>query len=554
MSQPSTAEDLPSFRPFATFALVWACATLVHQLAFTFWTETWQGWVLVFAAVICVFRPDCLFRFGFLVVAELLNLLEKMPFVPNHVLFEGMLHLTMLLGLVGWLTRNDGRSAFREAWPHFRPRLPLLLVAIAVKALYYLQPVVERGYLPGSLTSLFLIVAICRFFAVPVRMRGGDELFHSIAPVLRAAIVIVYFWAALQKLNWDYFDPEVSCAATLHRDIASYFFGAVPTSHWALYLAIWSSLALEILIPVLLCFRRTRYLGFVVALWFHLWLSIHPAAGIYGFSSLILSALVWFLPATWGDRLEGQWQRQARWIGGGDGEKGRVRAAWLVTLVFFGCLVAQGTLYLTMERSYAVFQTANRVGFWAFLVWGCWIAVNYLVAGAKAAPTLSPLPNRFRLNIACLGLILVLTNGIHPWIGGRTQTSFSMYSNLRSEGESNHLFLRRIDLLPFQRDMVEILDSAPNILEPTERPRGIQQFANPGHTVLPWFEFRRLVSEHEGDFVVTYRRRGETVELGRNGEVESGDPAAFEPIPLLMRKFLWFRRLDTLDEPMVCTH
>ena len=103
-------------------------------------------------------------------------------------------------------------------------------------------------------------------------------------------------------------------------------------------------------------------------------------------------------------------------------------------------------------------------------------------------------------------------------------------------------------------DMVEVLESAPNILGPSKRPRGIQQFANVGHHVIPWFEFRRLVSEMPDDFEVTYLRQGKELSLGRrNGEIY-GDEQAFEPLPLLQRKFVWFRRLESLEGPMCCTH
>jgi hypothetical protein len=129
-----------------------------------------------------------------------------------------------------------------------------------------------------------------------------------------------------------------------------------------------------------------------------------------------------------------------------------------------------------------------------------------------------------------------------------------MYSNLRSEGQSNHFFLKRIDFFKFQTDIIDVRESAPNILGPSKRPRGIAQFAHPGHHLIPWFEFRRLVSEMDEDFEVTYVRKGEELQLGRkNGEIY-GDPIAFEPLPLLQRKVLWFRRLQDLDGPMRCTH
>tara|TARA_R110000850_G_scaffold30231_29_gene83433 strand:+ start:36 stop:425 length:390 start_codon:yes stop_codon:yes gene_type:complete len=129
-----------------------------------------------------------------------------------------------------------------------------------------------------------------------------------------------------------------------------------------------------------------------------------------------------------------------------------------------------------------------------------------------------------------------------------------MYSNLRSEGQGNHLFLNRIDLFEFQGDMVEVVQSSPNILAPSNRPRGIQQFANIGHRIIPWFEFRRLVSEMPDDFEVTYMREGKTLELGMTDGKVYGDAEAFMPLPPLQRKLMWFRRLESLDQPMCCTH
>lgn len=540
------------------FSLIWACTTLVHQLAFTFWTESWQGWVLVIAAVACVFHPDCVLRFAFLVIASLLNLWNKLPFVPNHILFEGMLHLMMLVALAGHFLRGPGRQALAKSDGVWKNRLLLLVVAAAVKALYFAIPGLPRGYLLGALTTLFLLFALGRFLFHRREIAGGAPFFHGIAPVIRLAVLAMYLWAAVQKLNHDYLDPEFSCAAVLHQDIASYFGGLVSTATWALHAAIYGSFLFEIGIPVLLYLPRTRMIGLAAAVWFHLWLAIHPAAGIFSFSSLIFAVLLFFLPRDWGLRLQSVWDRQTRWLGhvlgGGGPDRGRLAAKWLAVGGFFLTLVIQGTLYLTIARSYDVFFKANRVGCFAFFAWGIWLGACYLVAAWKGRRDSWNLPNRFRWSPVCFGLILVLANGVFPWIGGRTQTSFAMYSNLRSEGEGNHLFLRRVDWLPYQKDMVEILDSEPALLDPGERPRGIAQFANLGHRIVPWFEFRRLASEFEGDLRVRYTRGGETHVLARKGERIEGDASAFEPLPLLQRKFLWFRRLKSLDGPMVCTH
>ncbi|MEM1442675.1 MAG: hypothetical protein AAGF67_10050, partial [Verrucomicrobiota bacterium] len=103
-----------SYRPFTTFSFVWGVSTLVHQLAFTFWTESWQGWVLVATAIAVIIKPACALRFLALVVAALINLWNKLPFVPNHVLYEGMLHLIIVLGALSFFWKGPGRKAIRE--------------------------------------------------------------------------------------------------------------------------------------------------------------------------------------------------------------------------------------------------------------------------------------------------------------------------------------------------------------------------------------------------------------------------------------------------------
>lgn len=546
-----------TYRPFPVFALIWAITTLAHQLAFTFWAESWQGWLLVAAAVAVIFRSGCSIRFLILVITSLLNLWNKLPFVPNHILWEGMLHIVMLAGAASFFLRGKGGAEWKAVSGTWKKGLLLFFVAALLKAVFFLIPDLPQTYhyVFGALTTLFLLIAFGRLITKGKSMGGGEDFLSRFAPVMRISVVMMYVWAVIQKLNRDYFDPEVTCAGKLHIEINAYFGNILPTADWALVGAAVGSLVFELGIPILLCFRTTRFAGFITAVGFHLWLSIHPAAGIFSFTSLILAVLVLFLPNSWGVEMQKIWDKQLRKLGGGEITKGQKRARWMVTIVFFVTLLTQGLLYLLIERSYEVFHTANRIGFFAFFIWGIWIGVCYLLAGKRAkGEGDQPLPNKFRPSWVLLALIPTLINGTLPWIGARTQTSFSMYSNLRSEAEGNHIFLKRVDLFQFQTDIVEVMESSPNILAPSKKPRGIQQFANIGHRIIPWFEFRRLVSEMEGDFEVAYRRGGKEMTLGRKEEQITGDAEAFRPLPLLQRKFLWFRRLETLEGPMCCTH
>lgn len=554
MSRESSDLNGGSFRSFPTFVTIWAITALVHQLSFSFWVETWQGWVLVFTACVALFRPDCAFRFTVLIIASLLNFAKNLPFIPNHILFEGLLHFTMLLALAGFFLRGPGRDGLKPLVEAWKPNLVIFAIAVVAKILFVVFPYPPLRYVIGPITTFFLLYAIGRLLLAKGTVAGGDIPYARFTPVIRMAVVLMYLWAALQKLNLDYLNPDISCASRLHLEIAEYFGPLVPTARWSLYGAIYGSLAFEIGIPLLLLCRRTRYIGFIAAVVFHLWLSIHPAAGIFSFTSLILALLYFFLPDNWGPALSRNWTSQLLWLGQGDFARGQLRGRRLVVIAFFATVITQGVLYLVMGRTYEVFHIANRIGFWTFFLWGCWLGANYLIAGWQSGRKVDGWSGAARPAWVWMGLLPILLNGALPWLGSKTQTSFSMYSNLRSEGVGNHVFLKRIDLFDYQTDMVEVLHAEPNILGPSSKPKGIQQFANLGLTLLPWFEFRRIVSEFEGDFEVLYWRNEEELTLGRKDGVIYGDANAFVKHPLLLRKALWFRRLESLDGPMPCTH
>lgn len=538
---------------FPGFARIWACATLVHQLAFTFWAESWEGWVLVISAISVLFQPRCLHRFIWLIVASLLNLFNKLPFVPNHILFEGMLHVMMLLAIAGFFLKDEGRKFLKEAiqdgW-----RLRFLLVIITLKTLYHLIPAIEKNHVFGSISTALLLLSIGLYLFGRKPLAYGENLITRFAPVARISVLIMYLWAAVQKMNRDYFDPDISCAAKLHIEIGKYFGELVPTKEWALYGAVWGSLFFEIAIPILLLIPKTRIVGVLAAVWFHLWLSIHPAAGIFSFTSLIMAILYLFLPVGMWKELMSLFKTQLTKIGQGDIDKGIKRTVIFVVCFFFIVLFTQIAMYTTTERSYAVFHRANRVGFIGFATWALWIGVCYIIAALKSRNRENYFPTRPVKTLAWLGIGLVVANGASPWLGGKTQTAFSMYSNLKSEGTGNHYFLKRVDLLHFQKDMIEVVEAKPNVLDPSSKPRGIGNFANLGNRVLPYFELRRLLSTTRGDFEIDYKYDGELLKLSRKGDTISGDTGLLEPIPLLAQKFLWFRRLKSIDGPMPCTH
>lgn len=145
-----------------------------------------------------------------------------------------------------------------------------------------------------------------------------------------------------------------------------------------------------------------------------------------------------------------------------------------------------------------------------------------------------------RSPLLALGPALVCVNGLSPYLGAKTETSFSMYSNLRTEGgATNHFLVRKpLRLFGYQEDLVTILESS----DPK-----LQWYADTGH-VMTWFEFR----EHLG------RRRRIAVRFQRSGEpaqtlTRSDEDPRLVPWPSWLRKLLFFRPAK-VEGPVTCEH
>jgi hypothetical protein len=143
-------------------------------------------------------------------------------------------------------------------------------------------------------------------------------------------------------------------------------------------------------------------------------------------------------------------------------------------------------------------------------------------------------------------LALVVLNGTSQYLGLKTETAFTMYSNLRTEaGYNNHLFLPALRVAGFQDDVVEVLE--------TDLPE-LERFVG-GEEWVTWFEFRRLTSAAKREFRVRYRRNGgeERWFHSGNGHAPAGDPELAERHGLLAGKLLRFRAVSRRELPL-CAH
>jgi hypothetical protein len=130
--------------------------------------------------------------------------------------------------------------------------------------------------------------------------------------------------------------------------------------------------------------------------------------------------------------------------------------------------------------------------------------------------------------------LLVIFNGLAPFLELRTAYAFNMYSNLETAaGDSNHFLVpRTLPLTDYQRDLVTVLHSS----DP-----GLQLYAAQ-HFDIPFLQLRDYLSHHP-DASLQYRRNGETHDLAHAAD----DPALVEAVPSWQSKLFAFRSLDQTD-------
>ncbi|WP_045690282.1 HTTM domain-containing protein [Hymenobacter sp. AT01-02] len=435
--QPSLAyhSDSPvSFDRLCLFCFGWAMASLLHCLSFSerFTSEFPFSYALIVAASLVILNPRSVGLFLVMVSMSLCNTLTWMPQEPNHILFEFIVNLGILSAL-GW-------ALFR----HFR----------AGGTREMLQtPLVRVG------------------------------LFNAFAPFVRLSLVVLYFFAVLHKLNWDYFNIDISCSTVLLKGYG-HRLPFIPINTFTQWGAVVGTLVVETAIPVLLCFRRTRLAGILLGMGFHYFLAIHPAQGLFSFSGLLFASYLLFVPMS----LPGKVQQLATsWFG-----KATQKVA-------FAC---RALLILGILGLVAAGATTHAVGLLVCLVWGALLIAGYLLMMRGFTAGNERMGPLLRVQTAAFWLVptALIFNGLNPYLGLKTEKSFSMFSNLRTEGGvSNHVLIRKVAYLTdVQNDLIDI--KATNLA-------ALQAFADQ-QELITYFKLRSITSTAKQDFYAQYTRNG----------------------------------------------
>ena len=370
-------------------------------------------------------------------------------------------------------------------------------------------------------------------------------------------MIILYFWTFFHKLNVDWFRPDASCGAALYEKLAEKL-AFLPTSNWALEVAIYGSLIAEIAIPILLIIGHTRVVGLIIAGAFHFILGI---SGIFNFSAMLFAVLFLFVPDDFLILLREWWavsSIRSRLLSTVSPTVVRTSYRQLTRVLFAIATVILFSQFSWKSRSptfilarmlppdgkRSVFSFGFEALWW---VYGLALIAIFLFAVRLGKSEWQEARKLFKLPQAsfAIPILLVFFNGLSPYLGLKTETSFSMFSNLRTEGGvSNHLIVPgTLGLASYQDELVTIVRSSDAEL---------QRLADLRYR-LPYFEFRSYVSRKAQvgvkDISITYRL----------GDVERSimriddDPELLQPDSFFLRKLLFFRCVPPV-ETNICIH
>jgi len=163
-------------------------------------------------------------------------------------------------------------------------------------------------YLIGLLCFLLIFMQPHRAFSVD---RWRHPEWSETVPwwnvlLLRAQLFIVYFFGAIAKLNpdWLHGEPMYSGLISHSPEVPAIAYHLPPAL--LAYTIAYGGIAFDSTVPILLCFRRTRLLGFVAATIFHLLNDTFLNIGV--FSYLMTGAITLFFEPDWPRRLAARWR------------------------------------------------------------------------------------------------------------------------------------------------------------------------------------------------------------------------------------------------------
>jgi hypothetical protein len=370
-----------------------------------------------------------------------------------------------------------------------------------------------------------------------IRNIDRERLYDSFAPMARVSLLILYFYVVLHKLNWDFLNPQISCGPFLVDRIKSLGLSLLPDMPFFRHAAVYGTLGVEAGIPLLLCFRKTCSLGVIIGFLFHFIITLDYPLNFFSFSMMLYALYALFLRRDFPAKLYAVYQNVL------NRERRTLR-------LFFQLILVSGVVIfaLVTQIHYSSKLKLANMGAWYVLSLGLFIVYLVVILTQKLSP--EKYNRYFYIKNPASWLMpgLLFLNGLTPYVGLKTHLSFSMYSNIRTEGGvTNHLFMPvAFRVAFFQDDLVDIKET--NFKFPLFNKIDVADHKH----LITFYELRLAVSKTDvKDFYVKYNRNGKPYLLEVKNGISSM-PEVTQPYNWWYRKFLRFRPID--KGPCLCKH
>jgi hypothetical protein len=417
--------------------------------------------------------------------------------------------------------------------PSSPARLVLLLGLFVVECVVRLPNPVNHQVLVAILGTTLGVWWLWLLVRAPQAARDPAVLYGRIAPFLRVAFVLTWAFAALAKLNSGFTNPVATCAVWILESIP-----AVQVPQVLAPAAIVGTIVLELAVPVLLLFHRTRPWAIVLGFGFH---AVSALAGHSWFSGFGWAFYALFLPPVVLARGVVVARRAL---------PARVRALvaaasdrpLMALLVLSVAWVALRYGVLALPVPYVVARYWYSIALLMCLVWMGF--TGWILYRLRAHWLHAPGPRatlRVRSPIMWVGIAALVLNAATPYLGVKTRAAYTMFSNLRTEpGHWNHL------VVPESVRVFDWLDGGDVRFLEVDHPGLAALIADreAGHTLL--LGARRLVAEFP-DATVRYTLDG----AERVAAPVSADPVLGAPLPPVQD---WYAAIRPYAEGGTCQH
>ena len=308
-----------------------------------------------------------------------------------------------------------------QLWRFYIATITQIIVAI------YSMPAVGNHVLFKTIVGAYFISELSIIWYKTKKFPNfGDSFENRMIKNLQFFILSLYFFATLHKLNTDYFNPSLSCA----KDVVKMAMGSTlpfkfpPISSFALSnFLIWASIIVEFCGPLLLTTKRGFKLGLTSLFLLHLFLGTF----VIDFNFLTFAYLSLFLSYETIEKNFNNYKTKLKRL-----------SVWKINLIFLIFI----TLCLNFKFSFQTL-TINRYLKMAMndALFLCLFAL-VLPFFISAIKDRTPSNSSIKVSLVAFPFMLLwIIAGLGPYLGYKNITAGAMYSNLRVEGSTNHLFI-----------------------------------------------------------------------------------------------------------------